>query len=214
MGATSLAYRWEPSVLTENVLNTISHARTLSTRRLYALKWSVFSAWCVTHSADPEVCDISLIFSFLQKLLEKGCSPSMLKVYAASIAASHAPIDDQSVGSNNLVVRFLKGSRRLRSCHRPNMGPAYSVDGSQKPSFWAATVCWSSSPDIKHRSATGTSMGKTYGRSAGTSYLEFGPNDSKIVLKPRHGYISKVLSTPFRAPVITLSALPLSALPL
>ncbi len=38
--------------------------------------------------------------------------------------------------------------------------------------------------------------------------LEFGPNDSKVVLKPRHGYVPKVLSTPFRAQVITLSALP------
>ncbi len=38
--------------------------------------------------------------------------------------------------------------------------------------------------------------------------LEFGPNDSKVVLKPRHGYVPKVLSTPFRAQVITLSTLP------
>ncbi len=40
------------------------------------------------------------------------------------------------------------------------------------------------------------------------AFLEFRPNDSKVVLKPRHGYVSKVLSTPFRAQVITLSALP------
>ncbi len=38
--------------------------------------------------------------------------------------------------------------------------------------------------------------------------LEFGPNDSNVILKPRHGYVPKVLSTPFRAQVITLSALP------
>ncbi len=38
--------------------------------------------------------------------------------------------------------------------------------------------------------------------------LEFGPNDSTVVLKPRHGYIPKGLSTSFRAQVITLSALP------
>ncbi len=57
----------------------------------------------------------SLILSLLQELLEKGCSPSMLKVYVAAIAApiAYAPIDGQSVGRKNLVVRFLKGSRRL-----------------------------------------------------------------------------------------------------
>ncbi len=38
--------------------------------------------------------------------------------------------------------------------------------------------------------------------------LEFGPNDSKVVLTPRHGYVPKVLSTPFRAQVIMLSMRP------
>ncbi len=30
-----------------------------------------------------------------------------------------------------------------------------------------------------------------------STYLQFGPNDTKVILKPRHGYIPKVLSTPF-----------------
>ncbi len=38
--------------------------------------------------------------------------------------------------------------------------------------------------------------------------LEFGPNDSKVLLKPRLIYVPKVLSTPFRTQVITLSAFP------
>ncbi len=38
--------------------------------------------------------------------------------------------------------------------------------------------------------------------------LEFRPNNSKVILKPRLGYVSKVLSTPFRAQVIALSAHP------
>ncbi len=38
--------------------------------------------------------------------------------------------------------------------------------------------------------------------------LEFGSNNSKVVLKPRLGYVPKVLSTLFRAQVIELSALP------
>ncbi len=84
MAATSLASRWEPSVLHENVLNTISQARAPST---------------VVRGADPEVCDISLILSYMQELLEKCRSPSTLKVYIAAIAASHTPIDGQSVGS-------------------------------------------------------------------------------------------------------------------
>ncbi len=37
--------------------------------------------------------------------------------------------------------------------------------------------------------------------------LEFGANDSKVILKPRLGYVPKVHSTPFRAQVIALFAL-------
>ena len=40
--------------------------------------------------------------------------------------------------------------------------------------------------------------------------MEFGPNDSKVILKPKHGYVPKSLNTPFRAQVISLSALPVS----
>ncbi len=121
MGATSLASRWEPSDLRESVLNTISQARAPSTIRLFALKWSVFSAWCTLRGAGPVLCDILLILSYLQELLEKGHSPSTLKVYVAAIEASHAPLDGQSVGRNNLVVCFLKGSRRLNS---PALSPS------------------------------------------------------------------------------------------
>ncbi|CAM4598109.1 unnamed protein product [Leuciscus chuanchicus] len=40
--------------------------------------------------------------------------------------------------------------------------------------------------------------------------MEFGPNDSRVILKPKHGYVPKSLNTPFRAQVISLSALPVS----
>ncbi len=50
-------------------------------------------------------------------------------------------------------------------------------------------------------------VGDLQALSVSPACLEFGPNDSKVVLKPRHGYITKVLYTPFRAQVITLSAL-------
>ncbi len=105
MGATSLASRWEPSVLPENVLNTISQARVPQTRHLYALNWSVFSAWCTTCGADPEVCDISLILSFLQELLEKGRSPSTFKVYVAAIAASHESAGYYSLSASSFGAR-------------------------------------------------------------------------------------------------------------
>lgn len=38
---------------------------SLSTRRLYALKWSVFSDWCAVWNHDPITCDLASILSFL-----------------------------------------------------------------------------------------------------------------------------------------------------
>ncbi len=49
-------------------------------------------------------------------------------------------------------------------------------------------------------------VGDLQALSVNPTCLEFRPNDSKVVLKPRLGYVHKVLSTPFRAQVITLSA--------
>ncbi len=97
--STFLASRWEPLVLPESVLNTISQARVTSTRRLYALKWSVFSAWCTTCGVDTVLC-------------------FMLKVYVAAIAASHTPIDGQSVGRNNLEAQSAPPCHRLYPLQR------------------------------------------------------------------------------------------------
>lgn len=99
--------------LPETVLNTIAEARTPSTRRLHALKWSVFTGWCSAQNLDPYSCEVPLVLSFLQQLLDAGRTPSTLKVYPAATAAFHAPVAGQSLGKSNLIVRFLKGARRL-----------------------------------------------------------------------------------------------------
>ncbi|KAL0192323.1 hypothetical protein M9458_010619, partial [Cirrhinus mrigala] len=217
VGPAPLVSGRESMNLSESVLNTISQARAPSTRRLYALKWSVFSAWCSTHSEDPVSCDISVILSFLQELLDRGRSPSMLKVYVAAIMASHAPIAGQPVGRNNLVVQFLKGCRRLNPPRpltiptwdlstglRALKGPPFEpLPGSDlRPLMFKAALLLALASDKR--------MGDLQALSVNPSCLEFGPGDSKVILKPRHGYVPKVPSTLFRAQVIALSALPSS----
>jgi len=78
-----------------------------STRHLYALKCSVSSTWCQDCDLDPITSDVSLVLSFLQEMLDKQHSSSTVKVYAAAIAAFHAPIAGRSVGSDSVVVQFL-----------------------------------------------------------------------------------------------------------
>ncbi len=126
VGSLHLAAQREPTGLPERVLNTISEARAPSTRRLYALKWSVFSTWCLNRGENPSTSELAVVLSFLQELLDKGHSHSTLKVFVAAIAAFHAPIAGQSVGRDNSVVRFLKGARRLNP-PRPLTVPTWDL---------------------------------------------------------------------------------------
>ncbi len=126
VGSLHLAAQWEPTGFPERVLNTISEARAPSTRRLYALKWSVFSTWCLNRGENPSTSELAVVLSFLQELLDKGRSHSTLKVFVAAIAAFHAPIAGQSVGRDNSVVRFLKGARRLNP-PRPLTVPTWDL---------------------------------------------------------------------------------------
>ncbi len=73
----------------------------------------MFSVWFAAQNKDPSLCDMSSVLTFLQELLNKGCIPSMLKVYVAAITVNHPLAADHSVGKNNLVVKFLRGAWRL-----------------------------------------------------------------------------------------------------
>ncbi len=59
------------------------------------------------------------MLSFLQERLERRLSPSTLKVYVAAIAAHHDAVDGRSLGKHDLIVRFLKGARRMNPSRSP-----------------------------------------------------------------------------------------------
>ncbi len=84
---------------------------------------------CVSPSkpprTDPRRCPISLVHSFLQERLARRLSPSTLKVYVA-IAAHHDAVDCRSLGKHDLIVRFLRGARRLNP-PRPPLVPSWDL---------------------------------------------------------------------------------------
>lgn len=51
-------------------------------------------------------------------------------------------------------------------------------------------------------------VGDLQALSVSPSCLEFGPGNSKVVLKRRHEYVPKALSTPYRDQIVVLSTLP------
>ncbi len=120
------------------VVETIIQARAPSTKQTYALKWSLFANWCTSRREDPRRCTIGVVLSFLQERLERRLSPSTLKVYVATTVAHHDAVDCWSLGKHDLIVRFLKGARRMnpsRSSLVPSWDLSILLAGLQRGPF-------------------------------------------------------------------------------
>ncbi len=102
------------SGLSTEVVENILHSRAPFTRKLYALKWKVFTSWCSDHQLDPVNCPVGTVLKFLQDRSTAGLTPSTLKVYVAAISAYHISLGGMSLGRDPLVSRFLRGTLRLR----------------------------------------------------------------------------------------------------
>ncbi|KAI2647955.1 Transposon Ty3-G Gag-Pol polyprotein [Labeo rohita] len=112
--------------LSPSVVNTLLQARAPSTRRLYDLKWRIFVNWCSSRGEDPRRCGVESVLSFLQGGLDRHLSASTLKVHVAAISANHDLMGGRSVGKHDLIIRFLKGARRLNP-PRPHLIPSWDL---------------------------------------------------------------------------------------
>ncbi|KAI2654617.1 GTPase HflX [Labeo rohita] len=200
--------------LPPSVVNTLK-ARAPSTRRLYDLKWRIFVNWCSSQGKDPRRCGIKSVLSFLQGGLDRHLSASTLKVHVAAISANHDLVEGRSVGKHDLVIRFLRGARRL-NLPRPNLIPFWDLAVvlqalQQDPSEPLQSVdinVLSMKTALLTALTSVKRVGDFQALSVISSCLEFGPADSHVVLKPRPGYVPKVPTTPFRDQVVTLQAIP------
>ncbi|KAL0195735.1 hypothetical protein M9458_009307, partial [Cirrhinus mrigala] len=76
---------------------TLNQSRAPSMRKLYALKWKLFTSWCGHHQQDPLNCPVGTVLEYLQDRLSAGLADSTLRVYVAAISAYHAPLGGMSV---------------------------------------------------------------------------------------------------------------------
>ncbi|KAL0173097.1 hypothetical protein M9458_033408, partial [Cirrhinus mrigala] len=79
------------------VVETILQSRAPSSRKLYALKWKLFTPWCGDRQQDSVNCPVGSVLGFLQDRFSTGLAHSTLKVYVAAISAYHAPLGGSSV---------------------------------------------------------------------------------------------------------------------
>ncbi len=144
----------------------------------------------------------------LRSLVRRGVGPAHqhIKVCAAAIVAFHAPITGRSMGRDSAVIEFLRGTRRLNPPHPRTVppwdlptvlkalkGPPFEPLQSTSPrALSLKTALLLALPSVKWE-------GDLQALSINPACLEFGPNDSKVVLKPRLGYVprcSRLCSVP------------------
>ncbi len=152
---------------------------------------------------------------FLQERLERRLSPSTLKVYVAAIAAHHDAVNGRFLGKHDLIVRFLKGARRMNPSRLP-LVPSWDLSivlaGLQRDPFEPLDSVELKFLSLKTALLTALTSIKRVGDlqafSVSEECLVFGPVYFHVVMRPRPGYVPKVPTTPFCDQVVNLQALP------
>ncbi|KAI2663485.1 DNA-directed RNA polymerase subunit beta' [Labeo rohita] len=167
-------------------------SRALSTRKLFALKWRLFTSWYGDH---PVNCPIGTVLKFLQACFSTGLTHSTLKVYVAAILAYHTPLGGLSVGKNPLVTRFLRGVLRppVRHCV-PTWDPAVVFEALCRPPFEPIEDISDRWLTIKTALLLALSFGDLQALSVAPSYLDFHPGLAKAFLYARAGFVPKISS--------------------
>ncbi len=136
-------------------------------------------------------------------------------MYVAAIAAHHDAVDGRSLGKHDLIVRFLKGARRMNPSRPPfvpswdlsiilaglQRGPFEPLDSVKLKFLSLKTALLTTLTSIKR-------VGDLQAFSVSEECLVFGPVYSHVVLRARPGYVPKVPTTPFRNQVVNCKPRP------
>ncbi|XDV35947.1 hypothetical protein PO909_005809 [Leuciscus waleckii] len=199
MGLASEGAQLIESGLSTEVVETILSSRAPATRKLYTLKWRVFTSWCHQHQRDPVNCSVNTVLEFLQYRFSSGSCPSTLKVYVAAIAALHAPVGSTSLGRDPLIIRFLRGTLRLRPATRTRVpawdlaivleglsgAPFEPLESVSEKFLTFKTIFLLAISSLKR-------VGDLQALSVSPTCLEFAPGMVKAFLYPKQGYVPKV----------------------
>ncbi len=196
--------------LPAEVQETIASDRAPATRKLYSSKWGVFESWCLTRAIDPVNCPVGPVLEFLQERLTAGAAATTLRVYVAAIAAQRE-LDEIPLGRHRLVSAFMRGARRLRPV-RPTAVPSWDLSVVLEGLVMAPFEPLESASDriltlkvVLLLALTSLKrVGDLQAFSVSETCMDFAPGLVKVTLRPRLGYIPKVLSTSFRSQVVTL----------
>ncbi len=179
-----------------DVVETILHSRAPSMRKLYALKWKVFTSWCSDRKLDPVNCSVGTVLEFLQDRFTAGLTLSTLKVNVVVISAYHIPFGGMSLGRDPLLSRFLRGTLRLSPAARTRVltwDLAIVLQGLSLAPFEPLEEAPAKFLTLKALFLLAISSLKRIGDlqalSVAPSCLEFAPGKVEAFLHPRPGYV-------------------------
>ncbi len=196
--------------LPAEVQETIASARAPATRKLYSSKWGIFESWCLTRAIDSVNCPVGPVLEFLQERLTAGAAATTLRVYVTAIAARRE-LDEIPLGRHRMVSAFMRGARRLRPV-RPTAVPSWDLSVVLEGLVTAPFEPLESASDriltlkvVLLLALTSLKrVGDLQAFSVSETCMDFAPDLVKVTLRPRPGYIPKVLSTSFRSQVVKL----------
>ncbi len=191
--------------LPAEVQETIASARAPSTRKLYSSKWKVFESWCLAHAVDPVSCPIGPVLEFLQYKLVAGGAATTLRVYVAAIT-TWRELDEIPLGRHRLVSAFMRGVRCLRSVC-PIGDPSWDLSVIFEGLMVAPFEPLESAPEwiltlkvtLLLALTSLKRVGDLHALSVSEMYMDFTPGLVKVTLRPRSGYVPKVLSASLRS---------------
>ncbi len=173
-----------------------------------------FSVICIVRSPVPGSSHFPLALLTRQPLtserLTAGAAATTLRVYVAAIAARRE-LDEIPLGRHRLVSAFVRGARRLRPV-RPTAVPSWDLSVVLEGLVTAPFEPLESASDriltlkvVLLLALTSLKrVGDLQAFSVSETCMDFAPGLVKVTLRPRPGYIPKVLSTSFRSQLVTL----------
>ncbi len=164
----------------------------------------------MAHAIDPVNCPVGPVLEFLQERLTAGAAATTLRVYVAAIAARRE-LDEVPLGRHRMVSAFMRGVRCLRPV-RPTAVPSWDLSVVLEGLVMAPFEPLESASEriltlkvvILLALSSLKRVGDLQAFSVSETCMDFAPGLVKVTLRPRPGYIPKVLSTSFRSQVVTL----------
>ncbi len=154
---------------------------------------------CVAPGRDE--ADLSGLPPAVVETIIQARAPSARQTY--TLKCVQCAVDGRSLGKHDLIVRFLKGARRMNPSRSPlvpswdlsiilaglQTGPFEPLDSVILKFLSLKTALLTALTSIKR-------VGDLQAFSVSEECLVFGPVSSHVVLRPRPGYVPKVPTTP------------------